>query len=167
MMIIFACTSPTLIPHWPAYVMTPKCDVTDLTYDVIRVTARDFLALWAVNIQARCLKDTFSNAELHGEHVGEGFMSLSYIVFLIFACKVEKVPISRKFYLWPAITRSNVDLGSKIWTPSCSTRRCAYARFFPRSSTTFRFETPGGGRYDPPPGCPCYEKWPGCARVKR
>ena len=73
--------------------MTPKRDVTDLTYDVIRVTARDFLALWAVNIQARGLKDTFSEAELHGEHVGEGFMTLSVLVFLISACKVEKVPI--------------------------------------------------------------------------
>ena len=56
--------------------MTPKRDVTDLTYDVIRVTARDFLALWALNIRARGLKDTSSKAELHGEHVGEGFMSL-------------------------------------------------------------------------------------------
>ena len=33
---------------------------------------------------------------------------------------------------------------------------------FPRSSTTFYFETPGGSVR---PGCPCYEKWPGCARV--
>ena len=41
----------------------------------------------------------FSKAELHGEHGSEGFMSLSYIVFLIFACKVEKVPISPKFDL--------------------------------------------------------------------
>ena len=56
--------------------MTPKRDVTDLTYDVIRVTARDFLALWALNIRARGLKDTSPKAELHGEHVGEGFMSL-------------------------------------------------------------------------------------------
>ena len=52
-----------------------------------------------------------SNAELHGEHVSKGFMSLSFIVLLISACKFEKVPISRKFDLLPAITRSNVDLG--------------------------------------------------------
>jgi hypothetical protein len=56
MMIIFACTSSTLIPHRPTYVMTSKCDVPDLTYDVIRVTARDFLALCALNIHARCLE---------------------------------------------------------------------------------------------------------------
>ena len=39
--------------------------------------------------------------------------------------------------------------------------------FFPLSSTTFRFETPGGGVVTtPPPGRSCYEKWPGRARVK-
>ena len=37
--------------------------------------------------------------------------------------------------------------------------------FFPLSSTTFRFETPGEGRNNPPPGRSCYEKWPGRARV--
>ena len=56
MMIMFASTSSILIPHRPPYIMTPKRDVTDLTYDVIRVTARDFLALWALNIQARGLE---------------------------------------------------------------------------------------------------------------
>ena len=99
MMIIFACTSSTLIPHRPTYVMTSKCDLPYLTYDVIRVTARDFLALWALNIRARGLKDISSEEELQGEHDGEGFMSLSVLVFLISACKVEKVPISRKFDL--------------------------------------------------------------------
>ena len=38
---------------------------------------------------------------------------------------------------------------------------------FPRSSTTFRFETPGWGvaTTPPAPGRPCYGKCPGSARV--
>ena len=39
--------------------------------------------------------------------------------------------------------------------------------FFPLSSTTFRFETPGGVVTTPPPGRSCYEKWPGRARVNK
>ena len=105
----------TLTPwNWPAHVMTPKCDVTDLTYDVIMVTVSNFSALYAVNIRCRCTKNTKSEAKLHEEHVGEGFMSLCLLVFLQSARKVEKVPISRKNDLWPATSRSNIELGSKV-----------------------------------------------------
>ena len=75
--------------------MTPNFDVTDLTDDVIMVTVRDFLTLWATNIPDRGLADTSTEAKLHGENVGEGLMSLRLIRFEISACKVEKMPISQ------------------------------------------------------------------------
>ena len=75
--IIFEWTLSILIPQWPVHVMTPKYDATDLNYDVIRVTVRDLLALCALNIRSRYAKNTSSDAELHGEHAGEGFMSLA------------------------------------------------------------------------------------------
>ena len=34
--------SSMTVPHWHAHVMTPAYDVTDLTYDVIMATVRDF-----------------------------------------------------------------------------------------------------------------------------
>ena len=49
---------------------------TDLTYDVIRMMVHDFLAVRALNVICRCSRNTSSEAELHGERVGEGFMSL-------------------------------------------------------------------------------------------
>ena len=61
--------------------------------------------------------------QLSTEHDGEGFMTISVIVPLLLSCKVEKTSISPKIDLWPAITRLNVDLGSKNIPPIASTRR--------------------------------------------
>ena len=44
------------------------------------------IALCVFNIWCRYSESTFSEVEFHGEHVGEGFISLCLIVFLILAC---------------------------------------------------------------------------------
>ena len=111
-------------------VMTLSYDVTYLTHDVIRIAVRNLIALCTLNIISRYTLSPSSKAELHGKHDGNNFMSLRCTVFLISACKVQKVPISRQFDLWPAIIRSHVDLRWTNLQQSWSTCRCAYARFY-------------------------------------
>ena len=60
---------------------------------------------------------TPSCSELNVKHAGEGFGSLRFIVFEIYACKLEKLLIFRKFDLLPFITGSNIDLGAKNAPP--------------------------------------------------
>ena len=76
-------------------------------------------------------------------------MSLRLTVFEIYSSKVEKLPISRKFNLWPPKTVSKFDLESKTHYQS---RELVESNplIFPLSSTTLSFETPGG-RTNPPP----------------
>ena len=79
----------------------------------------------------------------------------------------KKCHFSRKFDLWPDLTRSNVDLGlNNMCNRETSSRRIDWF-FFPRSSTTIRGRSPGGGggRANHPPDRPRYEKCPDRARV--
>ena len=73
----FMWSSSIRIPHWPVHVEASSYDVNDLTYDVIRVTVHDLWALCALNIRPRYTKSTSSCAELRGEQVDEGSMTLS------------------------------------------------------------------------------------------
>ena len=138
-----------LIPHWPAYVMTPKYDVTDLTYDVVRVTAPDCLALWALNIQARLGRHVIWSWNARGTRWWR-FHVASLHSFPIIGLRSWNIADFAKMWPLTVITRSIVDQRSKIWIPSWSTRRDAHARFSP-SSTTFRFDTPGWSQR--PPAC--------------
>ena len=64
----------------------------------------------------------------------------------------QKMPFSRKFDLWPDLTRSNVDLGLKTACAIVRSRRGASTVFFSRSSTTIRGRSPGGSyQLQPPP----------------
>ena len=77
----------------------------------------------------------------------------------------QKIP---KIYLWPAITGLNIDLGLPKFAPNhdyllVETNRLILLR----NATTLSFETPGGGRIDPPPARLCrYGKCHAKARVK-
>ena len=68
-------------------------------------------ALRMLNIATGYSKNTLSCAELNGEHAGKGFRSLRHILTPLWACKSQKCNFSRKFDLWPDLTRSNIDLG--------------------------------------------------------
>ena len=52
-------------------------------------------------------------------------MTISGIAPSLLSCKVKKTSISRKIDLWPAITRTNVDLGSKIYHQSRDLVECS------------------------------------------
>ena len=122
-------------------------------------------ALRMLNIAMGYSNNTLSCSELNGEHAGEGFRSLRHILTPLLACKAKKCHFSRKFDLWPDLTRSNVDLGLKTICAIARSRRGTSTVFFPRSSTTIRGRSPGGGgRTNPPPPWPSalWEMpWPG------
>ena len=89
--------------------------------------------------------NTLSCSELNGKHAGEGFRSIRHILTPILVCKAKKNHFSRKFDLWPDLIRSNVDLGPKTICAIARSHRDASTGFFPRSSTTIRGRSPGGG----------------------
>ena len=102
--------------------------------------------------------NTLSCSELNGEHAGEGFRSIRHILTPLLACKAKKCHFSRKFDLWPDLTRSNVDLGLKTI--------CAIARSHRNASTGFFREAlqPSGadrqgGSYQPPPPPLHWRRW--------
>ena len=94
------------------------------------VTLFPFEMLCVTNIPSINCNYTLFCSELNGEHAGESFRSLRFILFEIYVCKVEKWSISRKFDLWPLITTSNIHLGSKNAPPITSTHREQSADFF-------------------------------------
>ena len=57
------------------------------------------------NIASRYRSNTSSCSELNGKHASESCMSLRLIVFEIWACKVEKLPILRKYWEYRALAR--------------------------------------------------------------
>ena len=61
--------------------------------------------------------------QLSTEHDGKGFMALFPIAPSLLSGKFKKTSISPKIVLWPAITRSNIYLGSKNIPPIASTHR--------------------------------------------
>ena len=95
-------------------------------------------------------QNTTFYAELIGEHAGEGFMPLRWIVLMLSTREVEKSWILRKFDLWHAITGSNIDLGPKIIPPIASTRREQSAGLFREALRRFVWKRQGG-RTNPPP----------------
>ena len=117
-----------------------------------------------LNIATGCNNNTLSCLELNREHAGEGFRSLRHIRTPLWACKSKKCHGSRKFDLWPNLTRSNVDIGLKTI--------CAIARFRRDASIFFSvklYDHQGpiarGVVPPPPPDRPRYEKCPDRARV--
>ena len=101
-------------------------------------------ALRMLNIATGYSNNTLSCSELNGEHAGENFRSLRDILTPLWACKTKKCHFSRKFDRWPDLTRSNIDLGPKnMCNREIPSRRIDC--FCPRSSTTIRGRSPGGG----------------------
>ena len=99
-------------------------------------------------------QNTTFYAELNGEHAGEGFMPLRYIVLMPSTREVEKSWNLRKFDLWPAITGSNIDLGPKIIPPIASTRREQSAGIFREALRRFVWKRQGGRVAPTPPPPP-------------
>ena len=118
-----------------------------------------------LNIATGCSKNTLSCSELNGEHSGEGFISLRHILTPLWACKAKKCHFSRKFDLWPDLTRSNIDLGPKTICAIARSRRGASTGFFREALRPSGADRQGGGRTNPPPDRPRYEKCPDRARV--
>ena len=123
-------------------------------------------ALRMLNIATGYSKNTLSCSELNEEHAGEGFRSLRRILTPLWACKAKKCHFSRKFDLWPDLTRSNIDLGPKTIRAIARSRRGASTGLFREALRPSGADRQGGGSYQPPPpDRPRYEKCPDRARV--
>ena len=119
-----------------------------------------------LNIATGYSKNALSCSELNGEHAGEGFRSLRHMLTPLWACKAQKCRFSRKFDLWPDLTRSNIDLGPKtIWAIARS-RRGASTGLFREALRLSGADRQGGGVVPTPPDRLRYEKCPDRARVK-
>ena len=105
-------------------------------------------ALRMLNIAAGYSNNTLSCSELSGEHAGKGFRSLRHTLTPLWACKAKKCHFSRKFDLWPDLTRSNIDLGLKIICAIARSRRGASTVF---SAKLYDHQGPiaRGGSYQP------------------
>ena len=108
-------------------------------------------ALRMLNIAAGYSNNALSCSELNGEHAGEGFRSLQQILTPLWACKDKNVIFSRKFDLWPALSRSNFDLGLKTICAIARFRRGASTGFFREALRPSGADRQGGGRTNPPP----------------
>ena len=121
-----------------------------------------------LNIATGYSKNTLSCSELNEEHAGEGFRSLRRILTPLWACKAKKCHFSRKFDLWPDLTRSNIDLGPETIRAIARSRRGASTGLFREALRPSGADRQGGGRTNPPPpDRPRYEKCPDRARVKQ
>ena len=108
-------------------------------------------ALRMLNIATGYSKNTLSYSELNGEHAGEGFRSLRHILTPLWACIDKKCRFSRKFDLWPDLTRSNIDLRPKTICAIARSRRGASTVFFREALRPSGADRQGGGRTNPPP----------------
>ena len=106
-------------------------------------------ALHMLNIATGYSKNTLSYSELNEEHAGEGFRSLRHILTPLWACKAKKCHFSRKFDLWPDLTRSNIDLGPKTICAIARSRRGASTGLF-REALRPSGADRQGGSYQPP-----------------
>ena len=104
-----------------------------------------------LNIATGFSNYTLSCSELNGEHAGEGFRSLRHILLPLWACKSQKCRFSRKFDLWPDLTRSNVDLGLKTIYAIARSRQDASTVFFREALRPSGADRQGGGRTNPLP----------------
>ena len=121
---------------------------------------RGLIALRMLNIAAGYSYNTLSCLELNREHSGECFRLLDTYLRRYERVKPKNVIFSRKFDLWPDLTRSNVDLGLKTI--------CAIARSRRDASNVFReaLRPPGADRQgsyppDPRPSALWEMHWPG------
>ena len=91
-------------------------------------------------------RDTVTPLYLVQNWMGNTLVKVSdrYDTYAAIACKTKKCHFSRKFDVWPDLTRSNVDLGLKTICAITISRRDASAVFFLRSSTTIRGRSPRG-----------------------
>ena len=121
-------------------------------------------ALRMLNIATGYSKNTLSCSELNEEHSGEGFRSLRHILTPLWACKVKKCHFSRKFDLWPDLTRSNIDLGPKTICAIARSCRGASTGLFREALRPSGADRQGGVVPTPPPDRPRYEKCPDRAR---
>ena len=108
-------------------------------------------ALRMLNIATGYSKNTLSCSELNKEHAGEGFRSLQHILTPLWACKAKKCHFSRKFDLWPDLTRSNIDLGPKTICAIGRSRRGASTGFFREALRPSGADRQGGGVVPTPP----------------
>ena len=107
-------------------------------------------ALRMLHVVTGYSNSTLSCSELNGEHVGVGFRSIRHILTPLWACKSKKCHFSRKFDLWPDLTRSNIDLELKQYVQSrdlIETHRLFFFHEALRPSGADR----QGGRTNPPP----------------
>ena len=138
---------------WPIIVIGPIwiLTVTAMTASKGDAVLLRSTALRILHVVTGYSNNTLSCSELNGEHAGEGSRSIRHIWRRYERVKPKKCHFSRKFDLWPDLTRLNVDVGLKT---ICSFARChrdASTVFFSRSSTTIRGRSPGGGGVVPPP----------------
>ena len=129
-----------------------------------RVMPFYFGALRMLNTATGYSKNTLSCSELNEEHAGEGFRSLRYILTPLWACKAKKCHFSRKFDLWPDLTRSNIDLGPQTICAIARSCRGASTGLFCEALRPSGADHQGGGSYQPPPPWPSalWEMpWPG------
>ena len=108
-------------------------------------------ALRMLNIATGYSKNTLSCSELNEEHAGEGFRSLRRILTPLWACKSKKCHFSRKFDLWPDLTRSNIDLGPKTIREIARSRRGASTGLFREALRPSGADRQGGGVVPTPP----------------
>ena len=81
----------------------------------------------------------------------------------LWACKAKTCHFSRKFDLWPDLTRSNIDLGPRTICAIARSRRGASSGLF-REALRLSGTDRQGGSYQPPPPWPSalWEMpWPG------
>ena len=109
-------------------------------------------ALRVLHVVTGYSNNTLYCSELNGEHAGEGFRSIRHILTPLLACKAKKCHFSRKFDLWPDLTRSNVDLGLKTICAIARSHRDASTGFFREAlRPSGGADRQGGGRTNPPP----------------
>ena len=108
-------------------------------------------ALCMLHVVTEYSNNTLSCSELNGEHAGEGFRSIRHILTQLWACKSKKCHFSRKFDIWPDLTRSNVDLGLKTICAIARSHRDASTVFFREALRPSGADRQGGSHQPPPP----------------
>ena len=140
-------TCDMFFSHRPVYKASPTFPVSTRAIDsvcnraVFSVSVTfPFGTSYVTNIWLVCHNNTSFSSELHGDHAGGGFNFWGF--FKIWTHEVKDFTISRKVDLWPIITESSIDLGSKA---HCQSPILVQSNaFFLLSSTTLSSETPGG-----------------------
>ena len=91
------------------------------------------------------------SSQLNVEHGGDSFVSIREMVLETWTCKSEILPIFGKLDLWPLMTGSIFDLGSKNAGPFASTRRGQSAGLFRLALRRMLWKREGEGCANPHP----------------